>query len=133
MSNIATPLKRLFLRNLFWDVEETGDSLANVLKAAAKARFEATATGKVLVSTSGNGHASSFSIPDEFTAIDAAEMVSELLDRYDEARSKLVNDDDIDSPTDTQIKDEMMEKLVAVRGFEYDFDGIRETREEVTT
>jgi hypothetical protein len=131
MSEVTTSLKRLFVRVLLKNSQDAGDTLYNTLMAAAVARIENTSGGKVLISTAGNGHTNTFEIPSGFTAVDAAELVSELMDRYDEAKSKLINDDDIDNPTDQQIHDEIMDKLRPVRSVTHDFSGIRTEREEV--
>lgn len=104
----------------------------DTLKAAAQARLEGTQKGKVLIATSGNGHSSTFQIPSDFTPSDAADLVSEILDRYDESKVKLIADGNA-TPTDEQIFGEIMDKLHAVKSLGNDFSNLRYFREEVTT
>lgn len=112
-------------------VEDDGGSstLASLLRAARRARLEATERGKVLVSTSGNGHSSTFEMPDDFTAVDAVELVEEISRRYDEALAYLIQEGD-PTPTDAELAAEMLDKLHAVRSVACNFEGLRDTREE---
>ncbi len=132
MASVATSFKRLFLRSLLWASQESGETLLQTLKSAAKARLEGTQKGKVLIATSGNGHASTFQIPADFTTTDATELISELFDRYDEAKSKLIADGN-STPSDEQLVEEIMDKLQPVRSIANDFSGLRFLREEITT
>lgn len=132
MASVSTNFKRLFVRSILWASQESGESFLDTLRTASKARLEGSLKGKVLIATSGNGHASTFQIPPDFTPSDAADLVSEILDRYDEARAKLVADGQ-SSPTDQQICDEIMDKLLAIRSSGNDFRGLRYFREEIVT
>lgn len=120
MASVATSYKRLFVRVALKNAQDAGDKLSNVLIAYGVARIQATSTGKILVATSANGHSHNWQIPSEFNTQDAADLVSEILDRYDEAVAKLIADG-TDSPTDQQIYDEIMDKLQAVRSYASDF------------
>lgn len=133
MARAATSHKRLFLRVLFKQAQDNGDTLYNVLLAAGTARVEQNLTGRVLVGHAANGHTHTWQMPGDFSASDAATLASEMLDRYDEANEKLVETDDIASPTDTQIFNEMMDKLRPVRSLvETHYNG-RVEPEEITT
>lgn len=94
------------------------------LKELARARLDETQRGRVLVSTSGNGHSSTYEIPKDLSATDVVGMISQLIDRYEEAKAKLIEDGTA-SPTDTQIFDEMMAKLHPIRSVASDFRDLR--------
>lgn len=133
MARVATNLKRAFLRDLFDTAQEEGGTLLAALKAASKARIQGGSSGRVLVGHGANGHDHTWEIPADLTPSDAIEFVEDLRTRYDEARSKLVNTDDIESPTDTQIFNEMMDKLRPVRSLvETHYNG-RIEPEEITS
>lgn len=133
MAGVSTRAKRLFLRVMRKSAQDTGDSLYDTLMAVAEARVQASQSGKVLVGHSANGHDHSWQIPSDFNVSDASDLVSEILDRYDEASEKLVETDDIESPTDTQIFNEMMDKLRPIRSLvETHYNGRLEA-EEVTS
>jgi hypothetical protein len=126
MAAEATPWKRLFLRNLKWSAEETGASLYDTLKCAAKANFQSSAKGKVLVAASGNGRSHTYELPRDYSPDDAAHAVSDLLDRYDEAVDKLGG-----NPSDDAVFRELMHTLQPVDGWRSDYTGLRTPREEV--
>lgn len=125
-ASISTQYKRLFVRNLLWVADEKGETLCDSLKALAKARVESSQGGKVLIATSGNGHSSSWQIPRDMSPSEAAELVGEVIDRYDEAKAALTG-----SPTDAQIITEMLAKLRPINNITNDFSGLRTGREEV--
>lgn len=132
MANVTTHFKRLFVRNLLWTAQADATTILALLQTLADARIEGAQKGKVLVGTAGNGHQSTFQIPSDFTPSDAIDLVSEILDRYDEARTKLIADGTA-SPTDTQIHDEIMAKLRPVRSIARDYFNLRTEPEEITT
>lgn len=132
MAGVATNYKRAFLRDLFDTAQEEGGTLLAALKAASRARLQAGSSGKVLVGHSANGHDHTWQIPSSFTPDEAVNLVEELRTRYDEARAKLVATDEIESPTDSQIFNEMMDKLRPVRSFVHDHSNGRLEPEEVT-
>lgn len=113
MASVSTDLKRLFIRQLLWTAEESGGTLIDALKDLAKAALRKTKNGKILVSTSGNGHVSNWEVSQDFTPTDAAELASELLDRYDEAKAALIAAGTA-SPTDAQINAEMLDNCTRV-------------------
>ena len=125
----TTSFKRLFVRNLLDTAEETGDRLCDLLKAATKARIKQTESGKVLVATTGNGHQSNWQLTDDFNPTDAVDLVSDIRDRYEEAKAKLIADGDA-SPTDAEIVTEILDKLRAVRSVASDFTNLRFQMEE---
>lgn len=133
MANVSTAFKRSFVRRAFRQSVTDGDAFLTTLESLEDARIDTAKSGKILVATSGNGHQNSFQLPQDFNTTDAVELVSEIIDRYTEARAWLVSEDDIDSPTDTQIKDQMLADLVAARSMAYDISGLRQDREEQTS
>lgn len=122
-SVVATAYKRLTLRGLKWDAEAASSTLTAVLKSAAQARLTETAKGKVLIATAANGHTTTFALPQNGASLTpqcAAEMISDLLDRYDKAVATLGG-----TPTDAQIFAEMMAMIEPVRETLEDFSLIR--------
>lgn len=113
MSAVPTDYKRLFLRSLKWDAEDSSLSLLDTLKIAARARISETSKGKVLVGTAANGKSASFAIP--AGSINNADLVclcGEMVDRHEEAiRLLAARTVPIASPTQTQIFDEMLALL----------------------
>lgn len=76
---------RLFIRGLSWDATESGQSFADALKGAARARLTDSARGKVLTGTGQGGADVSYTLPPlgDLTGNDVAEVCSRLLDRVD--------------------------------------------------
>jgi hypothetical protein len=125
MARATTAYKRLFCRNLLWKAEQYGDSLIETLKALAQARLTESHRGKVLVSSAANGHSDTWQVPDHFTPMDAADLCSEMLDRYDEAVDALGDDS-----TDAEIHTEMLEKIgTAPKSIKNDYSMLRSGRE----
>ncbi len=113
MASVSTDLNRLFIRQLLWTSEEGGQTLLDALKDLAKAALKKTQNGKALVATSGNGHSATYEVSKDFSPTDAAELASELLDRYDEAKAALIAAGTA-SPTDAQINAEMLDNCTRV-------------------
>jgi hypothetical protein len=114
---------RLTLRGLKWSAESGSTSLEAVLKSAAQSRLSQTESGKVLVGTAANGHSVTYALPsngNSLTPASAAEMISYLLDLYDAAKAALGG-----TPTDTQIFNEMMARLVPAREVHHDHLSLR--------
>lgn len=111
MGAASTSHKRLFVRHLLESAVSGSTTIIALLKSYTTSRINETASGKVIVAHSGNGHTAQYQIPSNWTPEDAIEMLSDIRDRYEEAVTKLDEVDDISSPTDTQIHDEMLEKL----------------------
>lgn len=122
MATVSTEYKRLFLRDLQWSAEDQNISLADALKAAARGRLSETKTGRVIISTAGNGKSVSFNTPSSasFSPQVAAELCSELLDRYDAAVAYLGG-----TPTDADILAEMLAMLQVVAEASTDFSDLR--------
>ena len=102
----------------------------DALKAASQTQFKHTSSGKNLIQVSANGHYYTFDIPQDSNPADIAELLDELLTRYDEAEEYLIEEEDIETPTDTQLFNEMMRCLVAVSSVTFDFGGSRDGGEE---
>lgn len=102
--------KQLFVRRIYAKAVADSKALSAVLDDLVAARFEENETGKVLVGSAGNKHSGQFQIPDNFSPMDAACLVAEMYQRYDEAKQEL-KDNGTANPTDLQIKNEMLDKL----------------------
>lgn len=77
---------RLLLRSLLWTAQDNGASLYDTLKAAARARLEETAAGKVLVGVSQRGLSTTFALPPgDLGPLDVTRTLARLLDLYDAA------------------------------------------------
>jgi len=130
MGRASTAYKRLFVRNLGYSTEN--GTLCDQLKLLVKASVTSTSSGKVLTATASNGHSHSWTIPEEFSPQQAAELVSEIVDRKEEAEAKLIADGNA-TPTDAQIITEMLDKLRPIRSVGQDYTGLRTGRTEVTS
>jgi len=119
---VSTRYMRLTLRGLKWAADDGATTLAAVLKSAAQARLTQTESGKFLVGTAANGHTVSYALPTNgfLGPASAAEMISYLLDLYDVSEAALDG-----TPTDQQIYDEMMLRLVPAREVHHDFAHLR--------
>jgi len=109
----STAYKRLFLRAVYRTVSETV-SLLDALNTLADARFTDTKSGRVVVGTSSSGHSVEFAAPGAGTLSpeSLAELVSDLLDRYDAALVELGG-----TPTDAQIYATMLGRLTRITSF----------------
>lgn len=118
---VSISYARLFLRSLWWEAERQGVSLACVLRQVAEARLEETATGQILIGTSGNGASASFAPPGgtTLTTQALAELCSLLLDLYDDVVAELDND-----PADADVYAAMLSRLVRVTRTVVNFGGI---------
>ena len=124
MAAAATPLKRLFVRLLRRHCADQKVPLQDHLLDLAEQRFAETQRGKIVVGTSGNGRVTTLQIPTDFTPLDATELVAEVLDRYDEARAKLITDGTA-NPSDDAIAEEILNRLHPVSEYESTFTNLR--------
>lgn len=112
------------MRHLYKYAQDNSVSLLAAIEAAAEGHVARVEHGKVLVAVAGNGHSSQWALPEDFGPIDAVEMISELNDRYDEALAWLIAEGDA-TPTDGEIRDEMMKVLRPVHSVAADFVDLR--------
>jgi hypothetical protein len=117
---VPTATKRLWLRRAYSETTAGGGStyttLEEALQAYAFAASDNTQVGTI-ASTSINGHSVAFSNRDNgSTPEDVAGAWSDLLDLYDLSVIRLSG-----TPSDAQIKDEMMYQLVALTSFTGDY------------
>lgn len=124
MGAASTGFKRAFVRQLLVTALADSTTLLALLKTAIATRLTAVEGGKVVIGTGANRHQVSWQLPDNFTPVDAVEMVEEIWTRYEEAKSKLIAGGTA-SPTDTQIHDEMLLKLQAIRSVVGDYWSLR--------
>lgn len=118
MSAPSTKFKRLFLRWLFWN-KGTG-TLEAALMAAASSSMTVTSTGLVMTMTSGNGHSAAYTMPPGYSALDAAELVADLVERFYEAQDALGG-----TPTDEAYLAEILDKMTPVQRVHTDFAALR--------
>ena len=114
--------KRLFLRSVDRDRLSSGLSLQAALLALSDARFADTKDGRQIIGTATNGHSVEFSDPTRgvLTPVGLAELVSDLIDRYDSAVVELGG-----TPTDAQIAACMLERITRVTSYLSRFPNLR--------
>lgn len=105
-----------------WDAEDATPplTLEDGLKAAARARLTMTSKGQTLLSTAGNGHSVTFSLPAAGQGVTPTEIVclcEELLQSYSDSSAALVASG-VTTPTDEQILTEMLDRLQPVSRLE---------------
>lgn len=125
--------KQAFVEELYDASVASGDSFLATIKAARKAAFEISSSGRVLTSSAANGHSHVFELLKAFSPIDALNLMQEIRNRYTEANEYLVEEEDIESPTDAQIYAEMIDKIHPVKDVLNDYYGARVEPEEVTS
>jgi hypothetical protein len=122
---VSTAYKKLFLRCVKIDAAQRGKSIADVLTEYAIAQVKQTKYGITLVSSNTNGQLTNL-LPhagEGLTPVGYAEMISDLLDRYDEGKQALI-DGGTASPTEQQIYDQVMAFLVPITEVRTDFSFI---------
>ena len=124
MAGVSTAVKRAFVRYLLRLAVTNSATLLATIEAASDARVVNTGSGKVLTSNSGNGHTVSFSFPTDFNPTYSLELLSEIQDRYEEAKDALIAAGTA-APTDSQIGVEILDKLRPVRSVAHDYSGLR--------
>jgi hypothetical protein len=113
----STEYKRLVVRGLLWDSQDTGRPFYDLLKGAARAKLELTNKGKVLVGSSEAGVSVSYSLPPigGMSAEDIATTLSELLDYVDTLRAATP------APTDEELVQKLLASLRPARTRRSDF------------
>lgn len=125
MDRVSAGYKRIFLRCVKADAAARALTLLAVLEEAATAQVKKTAGGITLISGSGNGHSYNI-LPNAgagLTPLDFAEMLSDIMDRYDAAVVALTVEGE-DAPTEAEIYTEIMRTLIAVNEVGSDFSGM---------
>jgi len=117
---IAAQFKRLFLRCIERDARRNGLKLADAIWLLAEAKFTETKSGKVLTSTSGNGHSVTFTIPSSgqgYPPHVMTEFFGWLIDLHEEIRAGLTD------PTDNDVVEAMLaeDRMRACKGARSDF------------
>lgn len=126
---VPTNIKRLWLRRIYSQTTAGGGTTYATLSAGLEAySFAAldSVKGGTIAGTAARDHSVSFSNRDNgATPEDIAAMCGEMLDIYDASRAALVAAGDA-SPSDEEIKDEMMDRLQAVTEYQLDYTNLRE-------
>ena len=118
----STNDKRAWTKRIFRKCVENSISFKEQIEADLDAAVDSVATGQI-ASVSGNGLATSFA-SSGLSPVDASQLLNDLDDLYDEARADLVADGD-SSPTDMEIRDEMLALLIPRRRQTADFSEMR--------
>lgn len=127
VATVSTKFKRLFVRSLKWSAEDAGDSLWNVLKAAAVAKIESSTSGTVLLGTSSKGHSVTLSIPGSgrgYSPTEITEAIEEIIQSYEAAKAYLIAQGN-PTPSDAQIHDEMLALMQPVTEVGSDYTELR--------
>ncbi len=95
-------------------------SLTAGLKAFARARYNESKTGLVIVATTANGKSVSRQLPPGVSHVEASEIITELRRLYEEVVAAFVSSGTA-SPTDAQILAEMLSRLSPVKHTVDDF------------
>ncbi len=113
---VDTPLKRSYLRRVYRLIPGTYATLTAALNALNDAAVVSSVTaGGTVLEVSANGRTTKLAAPGEFglSGSDVAELIGDLLDRYDQARADLIAAGTA-SPSDTAIYTQMLANLVLV-------------------
>lgn len=124
MASVSTSVKRAFVRYLLRLAVTNSATLLATIEAASDARVVNAGGGKVLSMNQGNGHEVRFSFPEGFNTTDSLELLSEIQDRYEEAKAALIDGGNA-TPTDSQVGADMLDKLRPVRSIAKDYSGLR--------
>lgn len=119
---IASALKRLIVRKLLRLSVDNSSSLLAEIQAFADARYTDTKEGRFLTSSTGGGYSAVFTFfGSGITPNDMAEVAEELESLYELCVSLLGG-----SPTDAQIRDEMIDRLQPVTEIYGDYTNLRQ-------
>ena len=105
MAQIRAEIKRGFLRSLYRQAKLNAQALSDALDAFQDHGFMALKSGRLLVSSSGNGHSSTFQLPtqwQQFTPDEVFSLSEELEQVYADAITTL-NTNGNATPNDDQI------------------------------
>lgn len=117
--------KRAWTKRIFRKAVENSCSFKEQIEADLDAAVDAVSGGQI-ASVSGNGLATTFA-SSGLSPKDAVELLDALDDLYEEAKDDLINaTPPVASPTDTQIRDEMLALLPRARRSTADFRYIRD-------
>lgn len=109
----SSDIKRLFLRGIYATATAGEQSLSEVLNSLALGSYKANSAGKFISSSAASNRKVEFIVPPAgrgLTPSEIGEVLSQLLDLYDEAKAALVSVP-IATPTDAQIFAEMMDRM----------------------
>lgn len=121
----STDYKRLFIRLALIGATAAGLPLLDFLTAQASASFTQTSTGKFVSSTMAANRKVDFIVPPPgrgVTAYEISELVSQILDLYDQSKAALVSSG-ISAPADAQIYAEMLDRSQPRKVVRAEFSG----------
>jgi hypothetical protein len=123
---VTTSYKRLFVRCVRAEAQKRALTFLEVLTEYASAQVKATRGGITLIGSTGNGQASTLlpNAGEGLTPVAYAEMISDVLDRYDDSRAALIEGGTAD-PTDPQIVDRLLQFLIPVTEVRPDFSSMQ--------
>jgi hypothetical protein len=130
LATVSTEYKQAFLERIAESAAEQGVSLYTALKAARSGRIAETQTGKVIIATAGNGQSVTFGTPlsgSEFTAVRAAELCQELINRLRAAATSTSTPTAAltDGSNDAALLTEMLALLEPINEVHSDFSELR--------
>lgn len=123
----TSAFRRLLLRGIQWDAQDSAVSLCDALKAACRAKLKITEAGNVLIGTLSNGKSAQFAIPELGRGCSPQEIAEETLrlyELYDVAKAALIAGGTAD-PTDEQIAADIAYRIQPVRTVRLDHSRVR--------
>lgn len=131
MAILQAELKRGFLRSLYRAATSATPAvtLINALNAFQDAQFPLVKSGRLIVSTSGNAHGTSFKIPDsmfQLTQDQVFALSEEFIQTYTDAKANLILNGNA-TPTDDDIFAAMIaaDNLQTIREYQNDYTATR--------
>jgi hypothetical protein len=123
---VSTGYKRLFLRCVKIDAGARSIGVLTVLTELATAQVKNTAGGIFLTASQGNGQLYNVlpNAGEGLNPVSWAELIEEILTRWEDATAALINEDSIPAPNDEQIYAEVFSKLNAATEVAADFSGM---------
>jgi hypothetical protein len=120
----TTERKRYFLKGLQVDAAKSGLPLRDVLEASFHLKYQEASAGQLVATTSVNGQSFTFLPLKGLSPDDCAHLMSELLNRFEDAEDNLVGAGNPE-PTEKQIVAEMKRLLVPIRNLTHDYSEMR--------
>lgn len=127
MANVSTPFKRALFRVFCTKAEAKGGTILDELNTALCGKVEHAGMGLFLVGTSSDGTSTSYAIPSAgrgYGPSEILEAIEELITRHEQAVAAIIAAG-TPTPTEAQIKAEILALLVPIREVFSDFTSLR--------
>jgi len=115
---------RSLVRYYYREAVANSATLLATIESAHTALVELNVSGRITTGIAGGGISKSFATDRTFTPNELEGMVGRLLDLYDESRAALVSGGTT-SPTDLQIRNEMLLRCTVPHEIEEDYSSLR--------